>query len=78
MKVNVPTLKGVPEIMLLSCPVEFWVKARPGGNRPAVIDQTNGRHPPLVKRLAEYAVLTVPEARVELGLVITSGSGGSI
>ena len=78
MKVNIPALVGVPEIMLLSFPVEFWVNASPGGNCPAVIDQTKGGHPPLVKGLAEYAVPTAPEARVELGLVITSRSGGSI
>ena len=51
--VNVPAVVGVPEITLLSCPDPFWVNARPGGKCPAVIDQTKGRHPPLVKRLTE-------------------------
>jgi len=76
--VNVPAVVGVPEMMLLSFPDEFWVNTSPGGNCPAVIDQTKGRHPPLLKKLAEYAVPTVPGARVELWLVITSRSGGSI
>ena len=76
--VNVPAVVGVPEMMLLSFPVEFWVNTRPEGNCPAVIDQTKGRHPPLLKKLAEYDVPTVPDARVELWLVITNESGGSI
>jgi hypothetical protein len=36
--VNVPAVVGVPEMMLLSFPAEFWVNTRPEGNFPAVID----------------------------------------
>src|SRR6266699_2549107 len=69
--VNVPVAVGVP--LMVVPPLDPVDSARPGGNCPAVIDQVEGRHPPLAKRLVKYAVPTVAGGGV--GLVITSGSG---
>ena len=52
-KVNVPAVSGVPEMM----PVEAEIES-PLGRLPALIDHWNGPLPPLEATVCEYAVPT--------------------
>src|SRR5215510_1830977 len=54
-KLEEPTVVGVPVI----APVEA-VRARPGGNAPATMDQEYGGVPPIACSVAEYDALTEP------------------
>ena len=53
MKVNVPAVVGVPEIVPLDA-----ASVRPAGNAPALTLQLYGVVPPLAGNVVEYAVPT--------------------
>jgi hypothetical protein len=54
-KVEVPAIVGVPEMVLP-------VKVSSAGRLPAVIDQVYGLVPPVASRFAEYGTVVVPAA----------------
>jgi hypothetical protein len=70
-KLNVPCAVGVPEMSTEL--VVLVPRDNPAGRLPDAIDHVNGAAPPVASTVALYAALVLPEARVVVVTVSTSG-----
>lgn len=71
-KVKEPDCVGVPEIV-----PELLLNVNPAGSEPLVTLHERGVVPPVACRVAEYAMLTVPDAR-DVVETESGGSGGGV